>query len=167
MASGCTVELIVRRPAEGEREVVEEAELDLVVGVVGDNWKSRGSRSIPDRSAKLDAQLTVVNARAMEVISPDRSCWPLAGDQFFIDLDLSDDNLAPGDRLAIGTAVIVVTDDPHRGCAKYRRHFGDDAFRFVRSPAGQQLHREISKKNSQDGSCTDAEGDDRPPPFGR
>lgn len=43
-----TVALVVRRPAMGEREVVEVGELDLAVGLVGDTWADRPSSRTPD-----------------------------------------------------------------------------------------------------------------------
>ena len=72
-ASSGTVELIVRRPAENEREVLDEGVLDLELGLVGDVWKDRGSSRTPDRSANPDAQLTVMNARAAHAIAGTRS----------------------------------------------------------------------------------------------
>lgn len=134
-----TLELIVTRPAVGERAVHEVGELDVTVGLVGDNWSTRGSSSTPDRTAHPLAQLNIMNSRAIALISPDRSRWPLAGDQLYLDLDLSPQNLPPGTRLAIGDAVIEVNDKPHRGCAKFARRFGDAAARFVNAPEGSSV----------------------------
>src|SRR6187200_3263927 len=105
------LELIVRRPAGEEREVLEEAELDLELGLVGDSWSSRGRSG--GRPANRDAQITVVSARAVALAARDRDRWPLAGDQLYVDLDISRDNLPPGTRLAIGSAVVEVTAEPH------------------------------------------------------
>ena len=134
------VELIARRPGVDRREVVEEAELDLGVGLVGDNWKPRGSSSSPDGTAKIDAQLTLMNARSARLVCGEREDWPIAGDQFYVDLDLSDANCPAGTRLAIGTAVVEVTALPHTGCAKFARRFGKDALRFVNSEQGRALN---------------------------
>lgn len=133
------VELIVRRPAVDEREVLLEGELDLTEGLVGDNWRTRGSTSMPDGSANPDAQLNVISARlsALVAVDPDRRA--LAGDQLHLDLDLSLDNLPPSSRLALGTAVIEVTAKPHTGCAKFRDRYGVDAARFVNSAVGKEL----------------------------
>jgi MOSC domain-containing protein YiiM len=129
------VELIVRRPAEGEREVVEECALDLVEGVVGDRWSAGSACAAGDRTA----QVTVMNARAIGLVAGGRERWPLAGDQLYVDLDLSVDNLPPGTRLAIGSAVIEVSAEPHTGCAKFSRRYGSPALRLVNSPAGRAL----------------------------
>jgi hypothetical protein len=134
------LELIVRRPREGEREVLPEAELDPSEGLVGDNWKSRGSSRTPDGSAHPDMQLNVMNSRAIALFAQSKDRWQLAGDQLFVDLDLSDENLPPGTRLSIGEAVIEVTPQPHTGCKKFISRFGLDAMKFVNSPAGRQLH---------------------------
>jgi hypothetical protein len=134
-----TVELIVRRPAEDEREVLEEASLDVREGLVGDSWFARGSRRTEDGSAHTGMQLTLMNARVIALLAGDRERWPLAGDQLFVDLDVSAENVPPGTRLALGSAVIEVTDTPHTGCAKFSARFGSDAQRFVNSPVGREL----------------------------
>jgi hypothetical protein len=131
-----TLELIVTRPDLGEREVHDQAELDTTVGLVGDNWLVRGSRHTPDGSAEPLAQLNIMNSRAIALISPDPARRPLAGDQLYLDLDLSPENLPTGTRLAIGGAVIEINEKPHRGCAKFSQRFGTDAVRFVNSPDG-------------------------------
>jgi hypothetical protein len=133
-----TVELIVRRPAENEREVLDEGRLDLVEGLVGDHW-GHGGGDGDDGPADRSAQLTIMNARAAALVAGDRGRWPLAGDQIYADLDLSTGNLPPGTRLALGSAVVEVTDVPHTGCAKFSARFGSDALRFVNSPAGRAL----------------------------
>jgi hypothetical protein len=134
-----TVELIVRRPAENEREVLVEGVFDLEEGLVGDSWRARGSRRRPDRSPNPLAQVTLMSARAAALIAGERTRWPLAGDQLYVDLDLSVDNLPPGTRLALGTAVLEVTPEPHTGCAKFSARFGSAALRFVNSPVGRSL----------------------------
>jgi len=135
-----TLELIVRRPAVEEREVVDEAELDLGEGLVGDNWLSRGSRAMADGSANPKAQLTVMNTRLAAFVAGERDRWPLAGDQLYVDFDLSKENVPAGTRLAVGSAVIEVTDEPHTGCAKFSARFGSDALRFINSPVGRALN---------------------------
>jgi hypothetical protein len=137
---GGVLELIVRRPRAGEREVLEEGQLDLVEGLVGDNWQTRGSSRTADGSAHPDMQLNVMNSRVIALVAQDRARWRLAGDQLFIDMDLSAANLTPGTRLAIGSAVIEVTAQPHTGCQKFVARFGADAMQFVNSPQGRQLH---------------------------
>lgn len=137
---GGTLRLIVRRPAEGVREVLPEARLDLADGLVGDNWRTRGSRSTPDGSAHPEMQLNVMNARVVALLARDPARWALAGDQLYVDLDLSAENLPPGTRLAIGAAVIEVTAVPHTGCAKFTERFGLAAMKFVNSPTGRH-HR--------------------------
>jgi hypothetical protein len=133
------VELIVRRPAVDEREVLDEGILDLVEGLVGDTWKMRGSSRTTDGSAHPDMQLNVINARLSSLVAVDAERRALAGDQLHLDLDLSQANLPPGTRLALGSAVIEVTEIPHAGCAKFRDRFGADALRFVNSPTARDL----------------------------
>jgi len=147
------LEAIVRRPAPFEREVLEEGELSLAEGLVGDCWRSRGSRHTDDGAAHPEMQLNVRNSRALAAVCPDPTRRPLAGDQLHVDLALGPDDLPPGTRLAIGTAVIEVTARPHRGCAKFRDRFGVDAMRFVNSPVGRQLNlRGINAKVVEPGT---------------
>jgi hypothetical protein len=131
--------LIVRRPAAGEREVVDEVRLDVDEGLVGDSWRARGNRHRPDGSADPQAQLTVVNARAAAAYAGDVSQWPLAGDQIYADFDIGVEHLPPGTTLAIGDAEIEVSETPHTGCAKFSGRFGKDALRFVMTPEGRRL----------------------------
>jgi MOSC domain-containing protein YiiM len=134
-----TLELIVRRPAIGAREVLESGELDLADGLVGDTWSLRGSSRSADGGPHPEMQINVMNSRVIDFIAQDRDRWALAGDQLFVDLDLSAVNLPPGTRLSMGTAVIEVTPQPHTGCAKFVERFGVDAMKFVNSPRGRQL----------------------------
>jgi MOSC domain-containing protein YiiM len=133
------VELIVRRPDTGLRDTPPEARLDESVGLVGDNWLARGSRMMPDHRANPDAQLTLMNARAIALIAgaPDR--WALAGDQLYVDLDLSTANLPAGARLQVGEAVIEITAEPHTGCGKFKARYGPAAVALVNSPEGREL----------------------------
>jgi MOSC domain-containing protein YiiM len=131
-----TVELIVRRPQVEEREVLEQGELTLEEGLVGDCWGTRSAHANPK------AQVTLTNSRATDLVAGgDRERWALAGDQFYVDFDLSDENLPAGTRVAIGAAVLEVTDIPHTGCGKYTARFGADARAFVNSPEGLALNR--------------------------
>jgi len=133
------VELIVRRPAENEREVLAIGVLDRSEGLVGDTWRVRPSMRTPDGSAHPDMQLNVMSSRVAQLVAGRADRWQLAGDQLFLDLDLSEANLPAGTRLELGSAVIEITDQPHLGCAKFASRFGADALRFVNSPAGREL----------------------------
>jgi MOSC domain-containing protein YiiM len=132
------VELIVRRPSVDEREVVEEAELDLEDGLVGDSWRARGRSG--GRPSNTKAQITLMNARATALVAGDRDRWPLAGDQLYVEFDLSGEHLPPGTQLEVGTALLGVTDEPHTGCKKFSARFGLEALMFVNSPEGRALN---------------------------
>jgi len=129
-----SVELIARRPTEEEREILEQAELDPAVGLRGDRWCPE------DGEDGHDTQLTLMNARAAALVAGPRSRWAIAGDQLYVDLDLSAANLPPGTRLGLGSAVIEVTAVPHTGCGKFLRRFGVEAQKLVNSPAGRELN---------------------------
>jgi hypothetical protein len=148
-----TLELIVRRPAVDEREVLDTGELNLTEGLAGDTWNQRSSRRSTDGGPHPDMQLNIINARAIALMCPDPQRRALAGDQLHVDLDLSMDNLPAGTRLEIGSAVIEITDQPHTGCAKFAARFGADALRFVNVGAGQELRmRGINAKVVQPGT---------------
>jgi len=145
--------LIVRRPQEETREVLQEGQLDLAEGLVGDTWNVRGSSRTTDGSSHPDMQLNVMNSRVASLVAREPDRRQLAGDQLYIDLDLSAENLPAGSRLAIGSAVIEVTDQPHTGCKKFVARFGAEALKFIESPEGKQLHmRGINAKVVQPGT---------------
>jgi hypothetical protein len=133
------LELIVRRPAVNERELLARAELDPTQGLVGDTWNRRRSKSTPDGSPNVEMQITVINSRAAALAARDKDRWPLAGDQLYVDLDLSQENLPAGTQLALGSAVIEVTAPPHLGCQKFVARFGAEAMKFFNSPLGREL----------------------------
>lgn len=133
------LEMIVRRPEVGERELLNEGELDVTVGLVGDTWPKRKSKRTADGSPHPDMQINIMSARVVQLVAQDRSRWALAGDQLFVDMDLSAENLTPGTRLTIGSAVLEVTPEPHTGCDKFVARFGLDAMKFVNSPVGREL----------------------------
>jgi MOSC domain-containing protein YiiM len=147
------LKMIVRRPQSDERNIVDRGELNLSEGLVGDNWKTRGSRHTPDGSANPNAQITVMNARCIALLAQNEERWALAGDQLYVDFDLSEENIPPGTRLAVGSAILEVSAQPHSGCKKFSDRFGVEALKFVNSPEGKQLHlRGINARVIQAGS---------------
>jgi len=133
------LQLIVRRPQIDKREVVDEAELDPVLGLIGDNWNLRGSSKTADGSPHPEMQINIMNSRVTALVAQEMERWPLAGDQLYIDMDLSKENLPAGSRIAVGSAVIEVTPPPHTGCHKFVSRFGADAMKFVNSKVGKEL----------------------------
>ena len=148
-----TLDMIVCRPESESRELLQHGELDLETGLVGDNWKSGGSKAMPDGSAHPEKQITIMNSRAIALIAQTQDRWALAGDQLYLDLDLSPENLPTGTRLKIGSAVLEITEPPHNGCQKFRARFGTDALKFVNSTEGKALRlRGIHAKIVQPGT---------------
>ena len=146
------LQLIVRRPQIDEREILDEAELHLQEGLIGDSWIRRSSKKTADGSPHPDMQINVMNARVAALVAQDKSRWHLAGDQLYLDMDLSSENLPAGTQLAIGSAVIEVTPPPHTGCKKFVARFGLDAMKFVNSPLGRELQlRGVNAKVVQPG----------------
>ncbi len=144
------IELIVRRPVALEREVVELGQLDPAVGLVGDNWSTKPSKKLGYPNP--NAQVTVMNIRALRALC-DQPEWPLAGDNLCVDLDLSVATTPAGTRLVINDIELVVTEDPHTGCAKFTERFGSEATKWVNSPLGRELNlRGINAKVLRGGS---------------
>ena len=134
------VTLIVSRPQANERMIIKRCALDIEKGMVGDNWITRGDKHTVDGLSDPRRQITIMNTRAIRAITDAEACWPEAGDQFYVDFDLSDVNIPPGTRLAIGEAEVEVTELPHLGCAKFGTRFGRDANMFVNSDLGKSLN---------------------------
>jgi hypothetical protein len=126
------LELIVRRPREGEREVLDAGELDAEKGLTGDVWATD--------DGNLETQIAIMNSRFVDLIAQDKERWKIAGDQLYIDMNLTDENLPAGTRLAIGSAVIEVTPEPHTGCRLFVERFGRDAMIYTNSPTGKKYH---------------------------
>jgi hypothetical protein len=125
--------LIVARPRENERVLLKTAELDAEQGLIGDNWATEPGREV-------DAQIAIINSRTIALLAQDENRWALAGDQLYLDLDFTDENLPSGSRLEIGAAILEVTPQPHNGCKKFVERFGIEAMKFVNSPVGKELH---------------------------
>jgi MOSC domain-containing protein YiiM len=133
-----TLELIVRRPSEGERELPAIAEISLEDGLVGDRWRASAHRDEAG-GVNRENQLTLMSVRMLGLIAePER--WPLSGDNLLVDMGLDMDSLPIGSRLAIGDEVVVeISEVPHTGCAKFSARFGSDALKFINSPEGRVL----------------------------
>jgi MOSC domain-containing protein YiiM len=129
------LELIVQRPAVGERELLDYGALDLDDGLVGDRWSARKRERAPNR----DTQVTLMNARAAALVARTKDRWPLAGDQLYVDLDISEENLPAGTRLSLGSATLEISQVPHTGCKKFVERFGMGAMLFVNSETGRSL----------------------------
>ena len=128
-----TVEMIVRRPKPEQREELESATFTAEAGLAGDDWLRR--------SADPEAQITMMNSRLIHLLAGDKSRWAEAGDQLFVDLDISQDNLPPGTQLQIGEVVMEVSQLPHTGCTKFARRFGGAARKWIMSEVGEQERR--------------------------
>ncbi len=146
------LDLIVSRPEEDAREVMELADLNVEVGLVGDTWQDRPSIRSGDGKAHPDMQITMMNSRVATQVAQTKDRWPLAGDQLFVDLDLSKANVPPGTRMSVGSAILEVTNQPHTGCGKFAARFGVEALKLISSPTGRELQlRGINLKVVQGG----------------
>lgn len=143
---------IVIRPTTNERKSLTACELSLARGTQGDNWADGCWKSLPDGRPHPDVQIAITNSRVMQTLAQSKDHWPLAGDNLYVDLDLSSENLPPGQLLRIGDAVLQITDVAHNGCQKFAARFGNDALKFVNSKTGKALHlRGVYARVVQDG----------------
>jgi hypothetical protein len=137
-ATAGTLEVIVARPAAGERATPATGELSLEDGLVGDRWRT-SARKLEDGTVNYENQLTLASTRLLALLAEEER-WPLAGDNLLVDMGLDVDSLPPGARLGLGDdAVIEISTEPHTGCAKFSARFGSDALKFVNSPEGRRL----------------------------
>lgn len=134
-----TLQMIVRRPETETREIINSGEISLINGLEGDNWKARGSSSTPDNSADPEAQITLMNSRVIDLLTKEKDLWQLAGDQLFVDMDLSIENLPPLSQIQIGSVILEISAKPHTGCKKFSGRFGVDALAFISTPLGKSL----------------------------
>jgi hypothetical protein len=146
------LEMIVIRPKENERLVLPECALSAQFGMHGDRWRLGSWKSSQDGSPNPDVQIALMNSRIISLVAQEEARWPLAGDNLYVDLDLSRENLVCGQRLSLGSAILEITDVPHNGCKKFSERFGPDAMKFVNSIVGKQLRlRGVYAKVIQDG----------------
>ena len=139
-AQAGSLTMVVRRPSVDAREILTVGELDPEHGLVGDNWLDRATSYAIAEGRHLQSQLNVMSARMVSFLAEAPEQQALAGDQLFLDLDISVANLPTGTHLAIGDrAVIEVTAKPHNGCSKFVARFGQEAMEFVNSPVGKEL----------------------------
>ena len=152
---GGVLQAIVTRPAHGERRDLDSSLVSLEHGVHGDHWAQGCWKMTADGRPDPDVQVCLMNARCIQHIAGGRENWPPAGDNLFIDMDLTPDNVPPGQRLAIGSAIIEITDTPHNGCASFIARYGRDACVFVNTGEGKRLRlRGIYARVVQDGRIT-------------
>lgn len=133
------LEAIVIRPGSEERLSLQRCRLSPEDGTEGDAWARGCWLKLPDGSPHPDVQICIMNSRMIHLLAGDRQRWELAGDNLFFDLDLSRENLQPGQLLRIGECVIEITEQSHNGCAKFSQRFGPAALKFVNSPTGKEL----------------------------
>ena len=129
---------IVVRPAKGERREPETCLLSLAGGAEGDHWAKGCWKTTPEGKPDPDVQICIMPARAIELIAGERANWAPAGDNLFIDMDLTPDNLPPGSRIGLGAAELEITAVPHNGCDSFIARYGRDACVFVNTGEGKR-----------------------------
>lgn len=135
---GGDLRMIVVRPASGQRETPATARLTGAGGVEGDHWSKGCWRTTEAGDPHPDVQICMMSSRTIEAIAGDPENWAPAGDNLFLDLDLTPDNLATGDRLEIGTTLLEITAEPHHGCQSFIDRYGRDACLFVNLGDGKR-----------------------------
>lgn len=126
---------IIRRPASGQRDVIQRILLSVAEGIPGNRWGSR----IPQDP---EGQIAVMRADVAELIAGARgaTAFALFGDNLFMELDLSVEALPPGSRVRVGTAVLELAAKPHTGCSKFLARFGPGALKLVSDPGLRHLN---------------------------
>jgi len=134
-----SLDAIVIRPASDDRISLEQCRLSLEGGTEGDAWANGCWLTLPDGRPHPDVQICIMNSRMIDLVAGDKDRWELAGDNLFVDLDLSRKNLRAGQLLSIGECVIEITEQSHNGCSKFSQRFGPSALKVVNSPIGKEL----------------------------
>jgi MOSC domain-containing protein YiiM len=141
--------MLVVRPTVDERLTPSSVEVSGALGVHNDRWSQGAARDYPD------TQITIINSRLLDLVSGGRERWALAGDNIVADMDLSQANLVPGQKLEIGSAILEITDTPHTGCNKFSGRYGAEALRFVNVGPGKEMRlRGVYARVVQDGTIT-------------
>ena len=149
------LDLVVVRPDRDIRELPKRARVTAKDGVVGDHWITGSGLRNDDGTGLVDAQICMMMSRVIEAIASSQENWPPAGDNLFLDMDLTPSNMPPGTRFSIGTAEFVVTPQPHNGCQKFIDRYGRDACLFVNTGEGRNLRlRGIYSRVTRDGEIS-------------
>lgn len=149
------LDLIVMRPDTGERVLPQSFEVTAENGVVGDHWKRGSGYALDDGTGDPDAQICMMMSGCIEAIAGPSENWAPAGDNFFLDMDLTPVNMPPGTSFAIGTAEFIVTELPHNGCQSFIDRYGRDACLFVNTGKGKELRlRGIYARVTRDGTVS-------------
>ena len=151
-----TLDLIVMRPESNVRETPDSITVTAEHGLPGDHWKRGTGYALEDGTGDPSAQICMMMSRCIAAIAgEDRTTWAPAGDNFFIDMDLTPANMPPGTRFAIGEAEFVVTETKHNGCQKFIDRYGRDAVLFVNTGNGKELRlRGIYAQVTKDGKVS-------------
>lgn len=136
--SGLLQEIVIR-PAENQRKCLQNVRLSPKGGLEGDRWALGCWKKQKDGRPHPDVQVAIMNSRFIDLIAKSKEFWPLAGDNLYVDLHLSEEYLAVGQFLRIGTAIIQITAQPHLACRKFALRFGFDAARIVNTEMGKYL----------------------------
>lgn len=150
-----TLELIVIRPGRGERFTPAEIEVSAVEGLPGDHWSNGTGYAREDGAGDPDAQICIMMASCIRAIAGAKANWPPAGDNLFIDMDLTPKNMPPGTRFAIGSAEFIVSELPHNGCQDFIDRYGRDACVFLMTGEGKKNRlRGIYARVTRDGTVS-------------
>ncbi len=150
-----TLDLIVMRPDHDLRVLPQSFEVRGDDGLPGDHWKRGTGYALEDGTGDPDAQICMMMSGCIRAIAGDKANWPPAGDNFFIDMDLTPANMPPGTRFAIGSAEFVVTGIPHNGCQSFIDRYGRDACLFVNTGEGKAHRlRGIYARVTRDGTVS-------------
>lgn len=150
-----TLDLIVMRPETERRVVPASITVRKAEGVPGDHWITGSGYALDDGTGDPDAQICIMMSRCIRAIAGDKEFWPPAGDNFFIDMDLTPENMPPGTRFAIGSAEFVVTKLKHNGCQSFIDRYGRDACLFVNTGVGKKLRlRGIYARVTKEGTVS-------------
>jgi MOSC domain-containing protein YiiM len=135
------LEAIVIRPATSERRRLQFVRLSPEGGVEGDRWVTDSYYRLADGRSDRCCQVSLMNARFLRQIAGSEEAICLAGDNLVVDFDLTDANVKPGSRLAIGPEVVIeITDKEHTGCYKLEGRYGHEAKAFMNNKARKSLH---------------------------
>lgn len=132
--TGSAVEHLCFRPGFSERRFVRELTLTRARGIPGERWETAPWLKLPDGTGHPGIQVSILPRRVLDLVWRDREGTVHPGDTFVCDLDTSFANLPEGQLLAVGTAVLRVSEVFNEGCAKWKVRYGSEAYDWVRRP---------------------------------
>ena len=125
------IDCLCARPDFGTRAFPDKLILTVDHGILGERWTHSPWLTLPNGDPDPRIQVSILSKRVMDLCWRDRERVIHPGDPFVVDMNLGEANMPVGTRLAIGTAIVEVSDKFNTACVKWRDRYGQDSLHWM------------------------------------